>query len=394
MVKKKTLEDIFNDDEFGILDSNPKNANVKSEDERLIESFMEINAFFEKNNREPEATNVTEFKLLSRLKAIRQDPKKVEILKVHDAHNLLHTKEEVKSVSDILKDDDFGILDTEETLSIFELKNIANINKQLSDYVGRRKAMKDKDFESYEKTFKIVHQEIKKGTRKIIPYDVSDLKEGAFYVLDGVLMFFEESDIEMQELSTKKIELDGRTKCVFENGTYSDMKYRSLKRALLLNGRTVTHSSDTDESVLFNNLNAIKEEDLATGWIYILKSKSTNNDIAALDDLYKIGYSTVPVQERIKNAEKEPTYLMADVQIIEVYKTYNLNAQKFEQLIHRFFAEVCLNIDIYDNIGRRITPREWFVVPLPIIDRVIGLILSGEIVDYSYDKKIKQIIPK
>ena len=95
MSKKKTLEDIFNDDEFGILDSKAKNSNVKTEDERLIESFQDINVFFDKNNREPEATNVTEFKLLSRLKALRKDSKKVEILKPYDSRNLLNTKEHV-----------------------------------------------------------------------------------------------------------------------------------------------------------------------------------------------------------------------------------------------------------------------------------------------------------
>ena len=109
MSKKKSLEDIFNDDEFGILDSKPKSSNIKSEDERLIESFQEINSFFEKNNREPEGNNVSEFKLLSRLKALRNDANKIEILKPHDRYNLLNTKEEVKSVTDILNDDDLGL---------------------------------------------------------------------------------------------------------------------------------------------------------------------------------------------------------------------------------------------------------------------------------------------
>ena len=111
MDKKTRLEDIFNDDEFGILDSKPKISNVKSEDERLIESFQEINTFFEKHNREPESTNVTEFKLLSRLKALRTDAKKIEILKQFDTYNLLESYKEVSSVNDILNDDDFGILD-------------------------------------------------------------------------------------------------------------------------------------------------------------------------------------------------------------------------------------------------------------------------------------------
>lgn len=327
------------------------------------------------------------------MKALRHDAKKTEVLKPYDTYNLLNTKEEVKSVTDILNDDDLGILETEESLSIFNLKNISP-NKQETDYVGRRKAMGNKDFAPYEKIFESVHEEIKRGVRKIRPYKVSDLKEGAYYVLDGILMFFEESDVKMQELSTNKTELDGRTKCIFENGTYSDMKFRSLKRALLLNGRTVTHSSETDESVLFNNANAINEEDLETGWVYILQSKSVNPEIANLLDLYKIGFSKVKVEERIKNAVKEPTFLNAEVKIVATYKCYNLNPQKFENLLHRVFSQVCLNIDIHDQKGHRITPREWFIAPFEIIEKAIQLILSGKIVDYKYDHSNEVLVLK
>ena len=113
-----------------------------------------------------------------------------------------------------------------------------------------------------------------------------------------------------------------------------------------------------------------------------------------MKDLYKIGYSTIPVLERIRNASKEPTYLMADVKIIEAYKTYNLNTQKFEHLIHRFFAEVCLEVDLFDDSGRRITPREWFVVPLAMIQKVISLIQSGEIVKYKYNSAKNLLVQK
>jgi hypothetical protein len=400
MSKKKTLEDIFNDDEFGILDSKPINSNIKTEDERLIESFQEINAFFEKNNREPEAANVTEFKLLSRLKALREDAKKVEILKPYDSHNLLNTKEEVKSVADILNDDDLGILDTEETLSIFKLKHIKSASERSeTDFTARRKAMKDKDFLPYETQFKKVHIELREGKRSLIPFTGSErnLKKGAHYVLDGILLYLEEVDVELKEVELEtgnRNRRDGRTRIIFENGTYSNMLFRSLGKQLLENGKIVTHSYETDESALFNNAKALNEEDLETGWIYILKSKSTNKDISSIKNLYKIGYSTVPVSERIKNASKEPTYLMADVAIEASYKAYNLNAQKFELLIHRFFSEACLNIDINDDIGRRITPREWFAVPLPVIDKAISLILSGEIVKYRYDSVQMSLIKK
>lgn len=391
MSKKKTLDDIFNDDEFGILDSKPKNSNVKTEDERLIESFQEINAFFEKNDREPEATNVSEFKLLSRLKALRNDSNKIEILKPYDTHNLLYRKEEVKSVADILNDDDLGILDTEETLSIFKLKNVtSSVERGETDFVAQRKAMKDKEFLPYEPMFKEIHRKLRerKISLKRFKNAEKNLKKGNYYVLDGVLLYLEETNIATDNVtlpSGDRLRKDGRTRIIFENGTVSNMLFRSLGKQLLNNGHLVTKTETETSKELFDNVNSVNEEDLDTGWIYVLKSKSTNQKITTINNLYKIGYSTVPVVERIKNASKEATYLLADVDIVASYKTYNLEAQKFEHLIHRFFAEVCLNIDINDDKGRRITPREWFVVPLPIIDKVIQLILSGDVIKYKYD---------
>ena len=388
MSKKKTLADIFNDDEFGILDSKAKNSNVKTEDERLIESFQDINAFFKKNNREPEANNVTEFKLLSRLKALRKDAKKVEILKSYDSHNLLNTKEEeVKSVADILNDDDLGILDTDETLSIFKLQHVKSASERAeTDFTARRKAMKDKDFIPYETQFKKVHKELREGKRKLKEFkDVEqNLLKGNYYILDGVLLYLEDDGIEIRKLGDTERK-DGRTTIIFENGTKSNMYYRSLSKSLYNNGSVVSETDKESEEELLKNANILNEEDVQTGWVYVLRSKSTNPEIASINDLYKIGFSSIDVNERIKNASKESTYLYADVHLLDRYACYNMDAQKFEHLIHRFFADVCLNVDVFDDKDRRITPREWFVVPRPIIDKVVTLILSGDIVDYKYD---------
>ncbi|WP_088322754.1 GIY-YIG nuclease family protein [Polaribacter tangerinus] len=396
MDKKKTLEDIFNDDEFGILDSKPKNSNVKSEDERLIESFQEINAFFEKNDREPEATNVTEFKLLSRLKALRLDANKIETLKPYDTHNLLNTLEEVKSVADILSDDDLGILDTDETLSIFELKHVKSASERAeTDFTARRKAMSTKDFAPYEAHFKKIHKELREGKRKLKEFkDVEqNLYKGNYYVVDGILLYLEDDGLEKRKLGDSERK-DGRTTIIFENGTKSNMYYRSLAKALYNNGSIVSDTDKESEEELFKNANIVSEEDVQTGWIYILRSKSSKPEIASINDLYKIGFSSIDVHERIKNASKESTYLYADVHLLAKYACYNMDAQKFEHLIHRFFADVCLNVDVFDSKGKRITPREWFVAPRPIIEKVVTLILSGNIVSYRYDKKTQQIVIK
>src|SRR5690606_38120861 len=128
-------------------------------------------------------------------------------------------------------------------------------------------------------------------------------------------------------------------------------------------------------------------EDQEAGFIYLLKSKSTNEEIKNIQNLYKIGYSKTDVSSRIKNAEKEPTYLMAPVEYIAGWKCYNMNPQKFEQLVHNFFGSSCLELDVFDEKGRRHSPREWFIAPIAVIEQAVTLIVNGKIVDYRYDKE-------
>ncbi|MEA3554650.1 MAG: GIY-YIG nuclease family protein, partial [Campylobacterota bacterium] len=97
---------------------------------------------------------------------------------------------------------------------------------------------------------------------------------------------------------------------------------------------------------------------------------------------------------RIKNAKNDPTYLMADVKIVEVFEVYNVNPHKLEQLIHRFFSNSCLDIDIIDNKDNIYNPREWFIVPLNIIEKAIELIINGKIINFKYDYKTESILQK
>ncbi|HEY5592213.1 MAG TPA: GIY-YIG nuclease family protein [Paludibacter sp.] len=168
------------------------------------------------------------------------------------------------------------------------------------------------------------------------------------------------------------------------------MLLRSLSAELYKNGRRVSEY----ENGSLDDFKNINEDDSETGFIYILKSLSNDPKIQSIPNLCKIGYSSIPVEERIKNAELEPTYLMAPVKIVSTIKCYNLNPQKFEQLIHNFFGKTCLNFDIFDINGKRHTPREWFIAPLDSIEEAIEFIISGEIVDYRYDTERQIIVGK
>ena len=398
MSNKITIDDIFNDDGFGLLNSKAKSSSVKSVDDRLIDSFEEINAFIDKNNREPSASSMSEYCLLARLKTFRQDEDKKKVLKPFDRHNLLgHVELESISLDDVLSDDDFGLLDSDKDLSIFKLKNIPNTEERAeTEFVSQRKPMAEKDFAPYEAMFQKVHREIKDGKRKILPFHSAEknLHVGNFYIIDGVLLYLEDVIFERKESNLSKEtsrRKDGKTLTVFENATYSEMLYRSLGKQIQKNGKLITTPEYGIESELFVDENLIQEEDFQTGWIYVLKSKSTNPQISSIKDLYKIGFSSHPIDERIKNAKDEATYLYADVIKVTTYKCFNRNADKLELLLHRFFASACLNVDLYDERERRFSPREWFVVPFEVIEEAINLILNESIVNYRYDVESQRI---
>ena len=390
--KKPTLDDIFNDDEFGLLDSKAKTSTVKTEEDRLIDSFEEINIFIDKNDREPSTSSMSEYGLLAKLKNFRQDDAKKKIVKPFDRHNLLGNVEmEKPSLDDILNDDDLGLLDTDEDLSIFTFKHTPKQEDRAeTDFVAQRKPLKEKDFKPYEGMFQKVHKEIKEGKREIKPFKniEKNLHVGNYYIMDGILLYLESADLERTEWeqsSGNRVRIEGRTRTIFENGTFSNMLYRSLGKQIQKNGKLITNSNDYAENELFVNSGLVKEEDVQTGWIYVLKSKSKDPKISGIKDLYKIGFSSTSVDDRIKNAKKEATYLYADVKKIATYNVYNRNADKLELLLHKFFASTCLDIEFTNDKGQRINPREWFVVPFEVIDEAIQLILNGNIVNYTFD---------
>lgn len=394
----KSLDDIFNDDDFGLLESQQKQSFVRTDEDRLIDSFEEINLFYEKNNREPSTTSMSEYTLSARLKGFRANERNKSILKAFDRFNLLGEVElKMETLDDILSDDDLGLLDNEADTSIFEFKYTPKEGTRASaDYIAQRKSMSEKDFQKYDQMFKQVHKELKEGKRKLLNFTNAEdnLIEGNFYLVDGLLCYLEVSKAEKVEKQKDSVRVDGRTVTIFENGTVSNMLFRSLGKAIYKNGKIVTNTDEGIYSQLKENFNTVKEEDVQSGWIYVLKSKSENPDIQNLENLYKIGFSKNPVQERIKNASKEATYLFADVEIIDSRVCYNVSIQKLENLLHRFFAEACLDIDLYDKSGNRYIPREWFVVPLHVIDEVIQLLLNGNIVNYKYDFNSKSIVFK
>jgi len=395
--KEDILKEIFENDPLGLLNVKPKKSAARTSNERLASSFDEINDFIEKNEREPkpDVSNISEYKLYSTLKGLRDNEDKMMALEPQDKYRLLNTeKKEINSIDDIFGDDSLDILGDDSDLFTFK-HTPKDYDRAKADFVGKR--FKCKNFDKYEHLFKQVQNDLALGKRKLVQFKESSLKEGNFYVYNGIIMYLNKVDFS-EEYETfpsgNRAQKNGRTQCIFENGTESNMLYRSAIRALYDNGKIITQNADKVIEEFTETFRGITKEDKETGHIYVLTSQSKKEEIASLENLYKIGYSSTSVQERIKNAENEPTYLMDAVKIESSWMCYNMNAQKFEALIHKFFGHSCLEIDVFDNNGIRHTPREWFIAPLKAIEQAISLIISGEIVKYRYDKEIEVIVKK
>ena len=396
MDKQSVLDEIFSNDPFGLLNVKPANTS-RNADERLLTSFEELNTFFEKHNREPQqGGGVQEHVLCARLKSLRESPTKKEMLKSHDRFGLLiYEEKEINSLDDILDDDMLGLLN-DDSEGLFNLKHVKDIDERAStDFVARRKPCKD--FDQFEQSLKDVQKDLGNGKRKLVEFKMGNLRENTFYVHNGVLFLLKEINISKKDHYREdgtRVREDGRTRCIFENGTESNMLKRSVEKLLYANGKTVSENADRVANTFKEKFSNINENDQESGYIYILKSKSDKPEIKEIINLYKIGFSTVEVEERIKNANQEPTYLMSDVRIIMTFKCFNMNTHKLEQLLHTFFGKACLSIDIFDKNGNRHTPREWFIAPLTIIEQAIHHIISGDIIYYKYDSTNEEIIER
>lgn len=411
--KFHSLEEIFNDDEFYLIEEKKKVSQQTSADQRLLNSFQEINKFVDDNNREPQANleNISEFQLYSRLDSLRKDPERVRQLKSADMHNLLpelstniaeetageyqKKTKEIKSLDDILSDDISDFFD-DDSLDLFTFNHTPkNQDREQAEFIARRKPCKD--FEKYEQLLKNVQKELAAGKRKLIDFNQNNLQEKAFYVHNGVLFYLEKINISHKEHYKKdgtRVREDGRTRCIFENGTESNMLKRSVEKILYANGKVVTQTIEDQSQEFQENFSSINDNDTEAGLIYVLQSLSNNEEIQSINNLFKIGYTSKKVEDRIKNAANQPTYLMADVRIVETYKCFKMNPQKLEQLLHNFFGNCCLEIDVFDKKGKRHTPREWFIVPFEVIEQAIELIINRKIVNYKYDNENFVIVVK
>lgn len=382
-----SLQDLIDNDLDGLLEvaEKPKKATAV---DRLQRAFLEIVEFRRTHERLPSATtrDIAERKLGARLDGILADEKKLEELKPLDEFGMLEIPEAPTSLEDLLESDDLDDLLGDDS-GILDVSDLPVLKRPESpDSVAQR--VKAQDFDLFEPLFKAKHAELADGTFQLMPFTGMDLiREGVFFVLSGVMCFVAEVGDDVDLVVGGKPKQKQRLRVVFENGTESAMYKQSLMTRLYeTQGQVLARTGHDAAEVL--------DADVESGHIYVLSSLSDDPAISGMKDLHKIGFSTTSVEQRIKNASKSPTYLMAPVKVLADYRLYNTRASWLEHLLHRVFAEVRLDLTQIDRKGRDYDPSEWFVVPLEIINQAVAMIMSGEIIDHEYDRAQQRLVKR
>jgi T5orf172 domain len=270
---------------------------------------------------------------------------------------------------------------------ITELRHVrTGADKRAAEEIANRQ--KCEDFDRFNPLFEKVQNEIESGVRQTRPFEMkAEIRPGSWFIVGGQKAYVAEMGEVFANAQGKS---DARLRVIFDNGTESNMLMRSLQRALHKDeaGRRIT---DPIAGPLFSGQYA--EDDQAAGTIYVLRSKSEHPVVAANRDLiHKIGVTNTSVDQRIAGARLQPTFLMADVEVVATYELYNIGRTKLEKLIHRVFDPARLDIEIKDRFGNPVVPREWFLVPLFVIDQAVEKIKNGTISNFRYDPKSASLV--
>ena len=362
--------------------------------ERIIAGFEDILKFHDEHGRAPQHGEQRD--IFERLYAVRLDRlREIEdcraLLASMDNHGLLDAAPGASDgISDLLDDDallaELGIAGGDGAdEDITQLRHVQTRDeRRAAEEIANRERCDD--FAKFQPLFADLQLELDSGVRSTRPFvkDAgflkADIDVGQFFILGGQMAYVAEVG---EAIKAPNGEVDARLRVIYSNGTESNLLRRSLQRALYKDdaGRRI---SEPSAGPLFGN--KPEDEDSESGTIYVLRSKSDHPMIAQHRELiHKIGVTGGSVATRIAAAENDATYLLAGVEIIAEYKLFNINRTKLEKLIHRFFADAAYDVEITDRFGKRVRPREWFLVPLHVIDEAVERIRDGTVTGFVYD---------
>jgi hypothetical protein len=390
MPKYITDEDRELLDELG-MDTAPDQSGQRSaKEERIIAGFEEIERFVEEQGRLPqhgEDRDIFERLYAVRLDRMRESEECREVLQPLDSRRLLDVKVDASlTTEEDLTDEELlaslGI-DADSQNDVTQLKHVRSRQEiKAAEEIAQRTPCED--FDDFKPIFDKVQNELKTGERKSLKYqDNAAINQGDLFILDGQKVIV----AEMGELLNSDRGLPNRRlRLIYDNGTEGKLLLRSLQRALNKDkvSRRITTPDLADFGPLFSGVAAT--DDLSSGYIYVLRSKSDHPFIVKNRSvIHKIGVTGGDVKSRVANAKKDPTYLLADVEIVATFKLANINRKGLEALLHKFFGSARWDLELKDRFETPVKPKEWFFVPLNVIEEVIEKIKEGTIDQFRYD---------
>ena len=367
--KKFTDEDDALLAELGIEVEVKKVQQYNTKEQRIIAGFEEILNFVEEHGRVPEHGENND--IFERLYAVRLDKIKsskecLKLLKDFDTKNILRQEDKIVDISNDIDDEELlkqlGV-DIDADKSITKLKHVkTRAEKKAAEEIANR--TRCEDFEKFKHLFEQIKKEIDLGLRETVRFrkdagfTKTTLKQAQFLIVGGQIALIAEIG---ESFKAPNGEEDSRLRVIYSNGTESNILLRSLIRAMY-------------------------KDDQESGTIYVLRSLSNHPMVQENKDIvHKIGVTGGDVKKRTYNAKNDPTFLMADVEIVATYKLANINRVKLEKVVHKFFNTAKLTIEIKDRFGKPVKPDEWFLVPIFIIDEMVEKIKDGSVSDYFYD---------
>ena len=392
---------VMDDDELldalGVEVAPLKTSSRTPREERIIAGFEDILRFHRTHGRAPlhgEDRDIFERLYAVRLDQLRKLPEAKTLLAELDAPGLLSGAEAASTDVDELDEDallaELGIGDEpagQDDITV--LRHVrSSTEKRAADEIANR--TKCEDFASFKHLFDKLQRELKSGERSAIPLgtrSLDEIQKGTFFVIGGQLAYVAE---ERGEFTTKYDRRDMRLRVIYDNGTESEVLQRSLQRALHRD-KVARFITEPTLGPLFGD--AQEPDDIETGTIYVLRSLSRHPFVDEHRELiHKIGVTGGKVETRIAAAVKDATYLLADVEVVATYKLHNLNRIRLENIFHRLFGAAQLDLTLSDRFGNPVKPREWFLVPLHVIDEAVQRIRDGSIIDVVYDPECARLV--
>lgn len=364
-------------------------------EERVIAGFEDIQHFVEEHGRLPNrASDAGIFEKLYavRLERIRSCSESRKLVEGMDYQDILQGDDNLAESSgyerlsnkELLAKIGAGVRDDNDITVLKHVKPPTEIRS--AETIAQR--TKCEDFDKYMPIFQVVQSELEQGLRKTVPFrDDAGINEGDFFVLSGQKAIVAHVG---EKFIPEHGRPDSRLRVIFDNGTESDLLLRSLQRALNKDesGRRIT---DLPADSLFSEDK--EQEKRSSGTIYVLRSDSKHPFVVENRNvIHKIGVTGGDVRNRISGARHDPTYLLASVEVVATYDLFNIDRKKLENLLHKFFDGARLDIEIKDRFGKPVVPREWFLVPLPVIDAVVEKIKDETLDRYRYDRKTAKLV--